>query len=396
MARPRVSPGASGRPAPAGGREARATLAAVVASQKKTERLLDLLALLLGASRPLTYAEIREQFDDYGTANPASGIRTFERDKAELLLLGVPLRCIKRSEGEGDGEEDAYVVDRDRYLLPAIQLAADERAALAVTAEVMRAQAGFPYRAELDSALRKIAFDGGPAHAPGDLVLDLEMRATSRRVAVALRLLEGAVRQRKRVAARYRKLGAQADEARTLEPYGLVYRRGAWLLVARSVERDELRTFRVDRFTKVRVGPRPSEPDFERPEVRVDELARRSPWTFEVTPAEQVELVVHPDAAWIADEDFGQGADKQARADGAIVVRFACRNPAYLVRRALVESGNLEVRAPATLRRLVREAAERALSTYDAVERIAPKRAARPKAPPRAAPAPGKRKAGRA
>ena len=365
-------------------------------SQKKTERLLDLLALLLGASRPLTYAEIREQFDDYHTANPASGIRTFERDKAELLLLGVPLRCIKRAEGEGDAEEDAYVVDRDRYLLPAIQLAPDERAALAVTAEVMRAQAGFPYRTELDSALRKIAFDGGPAHAPGDLVLDLEMRATSRRVSVALRQLEGAVRQRKRVTARYRKLGAQLDEPRTLEPYGLVYRRGAWLLVARSVERGELRTFRVDRFTKVRVGPRPSEPDFERPEVRVDELARRSPWTFEVVPAQEVELVVHPDAAWIADEDFGAEASKESRSDGAIAVRFSCRNPAYLVRRVLVESGNLEVRSPEALRQLVREAAERALAAYDAGERIAPKRAARPGPPAREPRPAAKKKAGHA
>ena len=64
----------------------------MASSVRKTERLLDLLATLLGAARPLTYAEIREQFDDYRTRNPASGIRTFERDKAELLLLGVPLR----------------------------------------------------------------------------------------------------------------------------------------------------------------------------------------------------------------------------------------------------------------------------------------------------------------
>src|SRR5690348_1745616 len=116
----------------------------MASSARKTERLLDLLATLLSASRPLTYAEIREQFDDYRTRNPAAGVRTFERDKAELLLLGVPLRCIKRSDGSDDAEEDAYVVDRDRYLLPEIPLSADERAALAVTAEVARAQAGFP------------------------------------------------------------------------------------------------------------------------------------------------------------------------------------------------------------------------------------------------------------
>jgi hypothetical protein len=35
------------------------------------------------------------------------------------------------------------------------------------------------------------------------------------------------------VKARYRKLGEERPEARELEPYGLVYRRGAGLLVAR-------------------------------------------------------------------------------------------------------------------------------------------------------------------
>jgi predicted DNA-binding transcriptional regulator YafY len=167
-----------------------------VSSNRKTERLLDLLVLLLGAERPLTLAEIREQFPDYRGPNQASGDRAFERDKQELTLLGVPVRCVHR--GEEDGlEEDAYVIDRERYLLPPLELEPDEAAALAVSAEAARVQPGFPYAEVLESALHKIAFDGGPPEAFPDLRLDLQVTAASSETPRSLRVLERAVHLRK-------------------------------------------------------------------------------------------------------------------------------------------------------------------------------------------------------
>jgi len=57
----------------------------------RTERLLDLVAVLLGASEPIPFAELRESFpDDYGGPREAAE-RKLERDKAELLQLGVPI-----------------------------------------------------------------------------------------------------------------------------------------------------------------------------------------------------------------------------------------------------------------------------------------------------------------
>ena len=67
-------------------------------------------------------------------------------------------------------------------------------------------------------------------------------------VTTMLRQLESAVRLRKQVTTRYRKRSATSDEQRILDPYGLVYRRGGWILVARSEERDDIRNFRVDRI----------------------------------------------------------------------------------------------------------------------------------------------------
>src|SRR5256885_12570402 len=60
----------------------------------RTERLLDLVALLLDAPEPVSFADLREAFpDDYGGGRE-SAERKLERDKAELLQLGVPLEFV--------------------------------------------------------------------------------------------------------------------------------------------------------------------------------------------------------------------------------------------------------------------------------------------------------------
>ncbi|MDQ0990476.1 YafY family protein [Streptomyces sp. V3I7] len=52
------------------------------------------------------------------------------------------------------------------------------------------------------------------------------------------------------VVARYRR--GEAEVERTLEPYGLVLKAGAWYLCARVPDADAFRTYRLDRFTAVK------------------------------------------------------------------------------------------------------------------------------------------------
>ena len=60
----------------------------------RSKRLLDLVMILLRARAPVTYRDIREQFLAYQTLHAEAGLRAFERDKADLLELGVPIRYI--------------------------------------------------------------------------------------------------------------------------------------------------------------------------------------------------------------------------------------------------------------------------------------------------------------
>ena len=90
---------------------------------ERTERLLDLVALLLDAREPITWAELRESFpEDYGAPSDEAAERKFERDKAEILELGIPVAYV-----QGDDErKDGYVVDREKYYLPEVGLTPEE------------------------------------------------------------------------------------------------------------------------------------------------------------------------------------------------------------------------------------------------------------------------------
>src|SRR6185436_16728722 len=93
-----------------------------------------------------------------------------------------------------------------------------------------------------------------------------------------MELLEAAVHNRKRVTFEYdahRTTGWMAEgeqqeagvgpSEREVDPYGLVYRQGAWLLVGFCHKAQAIRRFRVDRILKLKVAPKPRTPDFEVP-----------------------------------------------------------------------------------------------------------------------------------
>ena len=87
------------------------------ARDDRGKRLLDLVVLLLGARQPVPFREIRDQFRVYQTAKEDAGLRAFERDKADLIELGVPLRYVTPEEDDGI-EEAGYIVDLRRYRDP--------------------------------------------------------------------------------------------------------------------------------------------------------------------------------------------------------------------------------------------------------------------------------------
>jgi proteasome accessory factor B len=319
----------------------------------RSKRLLDLVMILLGARTPVTYREIREQFAAYQTVNIEAGLRAFERDKADLLDLGVPIRYITPDEDDSL-EDGGYVIDLKRFKMPEVRLTPDEISALVLAASVAKAMPGGTYPKIVDLALKKLAFDlpelpDTPSEFPRPLTTPIlvhfpEKRAPSRpEMGEIYATLEAATRLRKRVTLKYQAAATGMQSKRDLDPYALVYREGAWLAVGWCHLRQEVRSFRVDRIHEAVQAPKPKSPDFERPaDFDVKIYAQRSPWTFTTDPPEEVQLALSVDAAEVANEDFGLTAVKRHDNDRTIIT-FDCGNDEFAATRVLAAKGAIKV-----------------------------------------------------
>jgi proteasome accessory factor B len=361
---------------------ARKTVAGKTATEKSSEkggrddrgkRLLDLVVLLLGARSPVPFREMKQQFRAYRTEKDHAGLRAFERDKADLLELGVPLRYVNPDEDDSV-DEPGYIIDLRRYRLPEIHLTPAEVAALVLAGSVAGAAAGTTYADVVDLALKKLAFDqplpdtpGSPVRRTEPVLVHFPRPKEAGQLGERLAQLEQAVSHHKRLQLAYTSSSSATPVERAVDPYGLFYRQGVWVLVGYCHLRNDVRTFRLDRMVELEVAPKPKTPDFERPkDFDVRRYAARSPWTFESEPPVEVELEVRPEAGAIAHEDFGDDVRREELPGGGVKVVFRCANPEYVVARVLAAKGGLVVRAPAALRARAHEELRRVLGKYRA------------------------------
>jgi len=352
---------------------------------QRSKRLLDLVMLLLRSRSPIAFREIRTQFDAYNTSNSEAGLRSFERDKAELLAMGVPIRYVTAQE-DISVEDGGYVIDLQTYRLPEVHLSSEEISALILAASVARAIPGNSHAQVCDLALRKLSFDydepttqlvwpkvQGSAdgstkssdpipnnskrhesvlvHFPEGKDLELSGRFS---------LLEAATRGRKSVRIAYQSASDGQIRERKVDPYGLFYRDRSWLVVGHCHLRDATRAFRLDRISTLSVAPKPKSPDFERPsDFTIRAYASRSPWTFHPQSSERMQLELAEEALSVANEDFGENvvSEEFSYKNGTIGVRisFDSGNPEFVVSRVLAAKGAMRILRGARCKQLLRE-----------------------------------------
>ena len=269
--------------------------------QQVIERLLNLLAFLLNAGRPVTADEIRYTVAGYGQEGEEAFRRTFERDKDLLRHLGVPLRLAPTDAWE---VEQGYVVRGEEYALPDPGLSDEERAALWLAAQVVRVGGQAPDPAVLFKL-------GGAPPAFTGATLGADLGAVSDDVA-ALFL---AVTEARLVSFTYK------ESERRVRPYGLVHRRGHWYLVGPQAGAKEGRAFRVDRLSGLQVGSRPGA--FTRPKgFRAASAVPTVPWEAGETGLE-VAVRFDPAVAWWARRQLTADAVVEEEAGGGVLARFS-------------------------------------------------------------------------
>jgi proteasome accessory factor B len=324
---------------------------------QKAERLLDVAAFLLRAAEPVSWREIQEQFPtEYGSSEEAA-IRKFERDKADLLELGIPVRWSADDEDRPAG----YVIDRDEFYLPNLELAPEDLALLYMAGSAALAQGAFPYARDLAHALNKLSF---AARAPGTSeTAALAARRLSRgadgdeepasdaAVSRKLEELSAAIGAKKRVHIVYRGAERGAPTERDVDPYGLYQSGGSWFLVGHCHLRKALRTFHLGRVGELKVNTAaPRTPDFRVPaDFDLRALATREAWEYAVeAPCRcvvRLDAPVSPEAR----ASFGERAEVQ-EGDGFVTVTVAATNPEALVRHVLALGERARIVSPARLR----------------------------------------------
>src|SRR5215218_9587764 len=104
------------------------------------ERVTNLLTLLLETRTALTLQQIVDELGDFYIGREDAIRAAFERDKAMLRELGVPIET--EVLGGSDSGRTAYRIDRDRYELRGLDLDEDERHALQVAVAAARSEVG--------------------------------------------------------------------------------------------------------------------------------------------------------------------------------------------------------------------------------------------------------------
>ncbi|HET7322332.1 MAG TPA: WYL domain-containing protein [Longimicrobiaceae bacterium] len=361
----------------------------------KTQRWLDLLALLLGRKLPLSVEEIMERVPAYATGwstgeekAQASARRMFERDKDELREMGIPLETVRYGINYGAEELEGYRITRSDFYLPYLRIlsAPDEgdprpaprpapgveRLDLApaeaeLALDALRRVEGipaFPFAEEARSALRKLTFDVDMERFPGEPVHWVEQPGAEE-VLARLRVLSDALLARKRVRFRYHGIHRGEPTEREVAPYGLFFQRD-WYLVGHAAVRDAVRVFRVARMEVPEPNTRaPKQPDYDiPPDFQLSDHLDRSAWELgEEDDAATAELRFRfPLSAWAARNEVGELVREEE--DGGAVCRFRVSQPNPFLRWVLSQGGEAEILSPPDLRSELEAMAREVMALY--------------------------------
>ena len=243
----------------------------------RLERVTDLVLVLLETEQPLTLDAIAHQVPGYPVEHSARR-QAFERDKRLLRDEGIPVRT-ERLPGN---EQYGYLIERDSFYLPDLKLEADEQVALHLA--VAGVHLGDPSGRD---ALLKLGAAG---------LGDVRPIAAMVPPAALIELFE-AVRVRAAASFAYR------GEPRQVVPVGLWFRFGHWYLVAYDLDREDQRTFRVD---------------------RIDGEVTRDETTSATALPDHVKIDVQasvPEEPWQTEGD--DGVDMRIRVDAVVARRVA-------------------------------------------------------------------------
>lgn len=321
----------------------------------RTDRLVSMVMYLQGR-RVVRAEEMAEHFE--------VSLRTIYRDIAALGESGVPIQ----------GEPGVGYSILRTYHLPPVMLTAEEGSALFMGAELAKQFSDGSLRGPLEAGVLKLR-----AVLPRDRQDHIDHlnrktvifgRAYCRHAETLdrewLLPLQEAAARRRVVSMAYRGRMQEADTRRAVEPLGVVFYAGLWYLVAWCRLRDKLRHFRLDRIQTIKVedetfGPRA---DFDLNDHVQNFAVSEQMFTMKVRFADR----------WIerARRDFSVSVTEERKVAGGVEITLNAHSLEWVAAWIVSFGGEAEALEPESLRKLVRDLAERAFQKHAGVDQAEP------------------------
>src|SRR3954470_10332106 len=325
---------------------------------KDTEKLirqLSLISYLMAERRPVTALEIRRDVEGYSGMNEDAFARRFYADRAELETLGIQLSVDRPADGVA--EQENYSLRPENFHLPAIAFTDAELAALQTALSLLDGE--FAYAEPLRLALQQITWGRpSPLNAPAQqgVALGITGSAGGHELSARLAKVETAIFRNKTVTFDYYTMERDAEGARKVDPYHLLFQGGQFYLLGHSHERGALRVFRLSRMRGKVAYATKAEHDFKRPsDFDPREYANRAAWQFGETLG-TAELHVSERIAWQIERHYGRFGEVEARGDGTITFRTDYANLRQMASFVLPLGEHVAVEGP---EELVGEVADR-------------------------------------
>jgi proteasome accessory factor B len=268
---------------------------------QRLERVINLINALIDTSKPLTREDIQRRVPGYSD-DPAASRRAFERDKATLRDIGIPIVAQDLDENHPD-DGTGYYIPKESYQLPDPGLTREELAALSIALAGTR----LPTQAAT-AALWKL---GGTPTSATDFDPNIDL-ATDERLATIF----AARRSRTSISFSY------SGQQRMVDPHHISYRNGHWYIRGHDHDRSELRTYRLDRvsgsvdvvtgstFTAPTIGDQPW----------------LQPWEMGDETPKSVRIEFDADHATLAIDQTNENAVVEQRPNGSALLELTVTN----------------------------------------------------------------------
>lgn len=266
-----------------------------------------------------------------------------------------------------DSSEHGYYYTREVESLPTIDISEGELLALSIAQKAMDHYKGTPFERPLSNALNKLA-----ASLPDTITANLSQlsesisfkqgRLSQVDEAILQTFTKGAL-ERSEINFKYKKLGAQEPEMRSLLPYHLTNYLGRWYVIGWDNARDAMRTFLLSRASEAELtGNHFSIPDW----FSAEEYLGSSFGIYSPTGAHQV--IVHflaPTSEYISENVWHPSQTVEYLKNGDVEVRFQLSNLVEIVPWILSWGTSAVAIEPKELRSLLKESASKVAALYD-------------------------------